>query len=161
MIRTAQISDAEQIAEIYNHYIEHTIVTFEEELIDGNEMKSRMEKVMEKYPWLVLEDMGEIQGYAYASTWKERKSYQFTVETTVYLSPNATQKGIGTQLYKALFEELKGGAYHVAIGGISLPNMGSVKLHENFGFEKVAHYNEVGKKFGKWIDVGFWQKSLD
>jgi len=160
MIRNANISDAAQIVEIYNYYIKDTIITFEEEVIDAFEMEQRMKIVLEKFPWLVLEENGEIIGFAYASTWKHRVSYRFTVETTVYLNPNVVQKGSGTKLYKALFEALKEYDFHMAIGVISLPNLGSVKLHENFGFEKVGHYSEVGKKFGKWIDVGFWQKKL-
>jgi len=99
-------------------------------------------------------------GYCYASKWKGRCAYRYSVESTVYLSPDATGKGIGSKLYGTLLAELRQRQFHTVIGGIALPNPASVALHEKLGFEKVAQFRQVGNKFGRWIDVGYWQLLL-
>ncbi len=160
-IRPATHLDADAIARIYNHYIAHTIVTFEEEIISADEMASRIREVASvDLPWLVAERRGEPAGYAYASRWKGRCAYRFSVETTVYLDPVWTGRGIGTSLYKGLLELLRNSSMHAAIGGIALPNPASVAMHEKLGFQKVAYFKEVGFKFNRWIDVGYWQLLL-
>jgi phosphinothricin acetyltransferase len=111
-------------------------------------------------PWVVAELNGRVVGYAYASQWKGRCAYRFSVESSVYVDAKHTGQGIGSELYDALLGRLRGGKTHVVIGGIALPNEGSVALHERFGFRKVAHFNEVGFKFERWIDVGYWQITL-
>ncbi|PKG80682.1 phosphinothricin acetyltransferase [Colwellia sp. 75C3] len=162
MIRTVQEKDAEAICDIYNHYITNTIITFEEQTITPVEMLSRITKVLNaELPWLVVEDdTGEVAGYAYATKWRERFSYRFSVEVTVYLSAEHGGKGLGSQLYQALFDKLKVLGIHSVIGGITLPNAASVALHEKFGMEKVAHFKEVGLKFDRWLDVGYWQATF-
>jgi L-amino acid N-acyltransferase YncA len=161
MIRAATASDADAIARIYNHYITNTIVTFEEDPISSADMASRLAEVTAaSLPWIVVEQDGEVFGYAYATKWKGRCAYRFSVESTIYLAPGATGKGFGTTLYERLVAILREGSTHVVIGGIALPNAASVALHERLGFEKVAHFREVGFKFEKWIDVGYWQRSL-
>lgn len=157
MIREVKSEDAEAIADIYNYYIDHTIVTFEETSIDAQEMRSRILSVSAKYPWIVYEADGEILGYAYASDWKSRCSYKHSVESTVYLKNGAGGKGFGSQLYAHLINQLKTTDIHAIIGGVSLPNPASAALHEKFGFEKIAQFKEVGYKFGEWIDVGYWE----
>lgn len=160
-IRIAAASDAERIAEIYNHYVANTVVTFEEEPIAGDEMRRRMDDVFaSSLPWLVAQSGGRIAGYAYATKWKARSAYRFSVETTVYLAAGLARKGLGSRLYEELFRLLKAKGIHAAIGGIALPNDGSVALHEKFGMRKVAHFEEVGFKFGKWVDVGYWERIL-
>lgn len=109
-------------------------------------------------PWLVADEDGEVKGYAYATQWKDRIGYRTSVETTVYLAKNATGRGLGTQLYEELFRLLEEKGLHSAIGGIALPNSGSVALHEKFGMKKVAEFEEVGTKFGGWVNVGYWQR---
>lgn len=163
MIRTAIPSDAELIAQIYNHYVVNTVVTFEEASVSVQTMSDRINETLdENLPWLVAEDTNnQLIGYAYASKWKGRCAYRYSVEVTVYLSPDVTAKGVGTKLYEALFKELKNRSYHVAMGGISLPNPASVGLHEKFGMQKVAHFKEVGFKFDQWVDVGYWQGMID
>ena len=162
MIRNAELDDAKFIAEIYNYYIQNTIVTFEEELVTASSVSERIGELKAlNLPWLVAEDKGEVVGYAYASKWGGRCAYRHSVEATVYLNHNLQSKGWGTKLYSALFETLKERSVHVVIGGISLPNDASVALHEKFGMEKVAHFKEVGFKFGEWVDVGYWQFMLD
>jgi phosphinothricin acetyltransferase len=159
MIRSATPADADAIAKIYNYYITDTIVTFEEEPLDGSEIARRIESVQRAgLPWLVSDEDGEINGYAYATQWKDRIGYRTSVETTVYLAKDSTGQGIGSQLYSELFRLLEHKGLHSAIGGIALPNPGSVALHEKFGMKKVAEFEEVGTKFGKWINVGYWQR---
>jgi len=157
MIRSVKLEDAEAITTIYNYYIKNTIATFEEVEIDVEEMKSRISKIICKYPFIVFEEDDQILGFAYSDVWKTRKAYKNTTETTVYLNPESVNKGIGTRLYNDLLNQLKVLNFHAVIGVISLPNEGSIVLHERFEFEKVAHFKEVGYKFNKWIDVGFWE----
>ena len=162
MIRQARESDSEVLAGIYNHYIANTVVTFEEEAVNAQEFASRLAETEDaELPWLVAEVGGEIAGYAYASKWKGRCAYRFSVEVTVYLSPDHTGCGLGSDLYTALFVALKEKSYHSVMGGIALPNPASVALHEKFGMEKAAHFEEVGFKFGRWVDVGYWQCKLN
>jgi phosphinothricin acetyltransferase len=161
MIRVVTVDDVAALAEIYNHYIENTVITFEEEPVDANDMARRIEKVQRGgHSWLVALENGSVIGYAYAAQWHERAAYRHTAEVTVYLAANAFARGWGTKLYEALFADLRRKSIHVAIGGIALPNPASIALHEKFGMEKVAHFREVGFKFGAWIDVGYWRIQL-
>ncbi|HEQ72392.1 MAG TPA: N-acetyltransferase family protein [Spirochaetia bacterium] len=161
MIRHADTHDADAIRAIYNYYVTDTVVTFEEEPVSRGEMASRIEKVTERFPWLVYEEAGRILGYAYAKRWLTRASYRHTAESTVYLAPDATGKGIGSALYTELFAVLCGaGELHAVIAGIALPNPASVALHEKFGFRRAGLFREVGYKFNTWIDVGFWQRAV-
>ena len=159
-IRPCINSDVSAICTIYNHYIEHTVITFEEIPLTVAQMQERVKAYSQLYPWLVCEDAGEVVGYAYASKWKERTAYKHTAEVTVYLKHNATQKGYGSALYTELIEQLKAKGCHVLLGCLAIPNEPSAKLHERFGFKHIAHFNEVGRKFNRWIDVGYWQKVL-
>jgi L-amino acid N-acyltransferase YncA len=160
LIRTATEADAEAICDIYNYYVTNTIITFEEEAVSIEEMNQRICETLEILPWIVLEEDGEVAGYAYASRWKSRCAYRYSVETTVYLSNKLTGKGFGSMLYENLIAELRKSSIHSLIGGIALPNGASVALHEKFGFEKVAQFKEVGWKFNQWIDVGYWELVL-
>jgi phosphinothricin acetyltransferase len=160
-IRTATADDADRIADIYNHYVRHTVVTFEEEPVSGEQMRQRMDDVFaSSLPWLVGEIDGRVVGYAYATKWKARSAYRFSAETTVYLEDGLSKQGLGSRLYEELFRRLKGQGIHAAIGGIALPNFASVALHEKFGMRKVAHFEQVGFKFGKWVDVAYWERIL-
>lgn len=158
MVRNATLDDSAGIVEIYNYYIEHTYATFEEDPISAPVMKERIRMTLETYPYLVYEKEGMILGYAYGSTWKNRSAYLHTAESSIYLHPDHTKQGIGSELYSRLFRVLQARDIHTVIGGISLPNEASVALHEKFGFSKVAHFKKVGRKFDQWIDVGYWQK---
>ncbi len=161
MIRTARASDAKALSDIYNYYVLNTVVTFEEEPVEEADMAQRLSETLEaNLPWLVVEDNHEVVGFAYASKWKGRCAYRHSVEVTVYLSHLATAKGHGSMLYSQLFELLRNRSIHVVLGGISLPNEASIALHEKFGMSKVAHFEEVGHKFGNWVDVGYWQGKL-
>lgn len=161
VIRAATAVDAAALARIYNHYVAGTIVTFEEEAVPASEMAARIaESRTASLPWLVAERAGQVAGYAYASKWKGRCAYRFSVETTIYLDPRETARGLGSALYGQLLSDLEACGVHVVIGGIALPNEASVRLHERLGFRKVAHFEEVGFKFGRWIDVGYWQRTV-
>ncbi|KAJ3315322.1 hypothetical protein HDV04_003715 [Boothiomyces sp. JEL0838] len=160
MIRSARLEDAEQIVSIYNYYIKNTIITFEEELVKVEEMEDRISKIQSEFPWIVYEQDGKILGYAYASTFRTRYAYRFTVESTVYLDHTASGKGIGSILYTDLIEKVKDLGKKAVIGGVSLPNEKSVKLHEKCGFVYVGTFPKVGYKFEKWIDVAFYQLNL-
>ena len=160
MIRPASTADAAQIAAIYNHYIENTVITFEETPVDADEIAARMGDLSTGHPWFVDEIEGEVTGYAYAGEWSKRCAYRNSVETSIYLRHSATGRGTGTALYQHLLTELADRGIHTVVGGAALPNPASVALHEKLGFEKVAHFKEVGWKFGEWIDVGYWQKIL-
>ena len=111
-------------------------------------------------PWLVAEEQRQVAGYAYAAPWKTRSAYRFSVEITVYLAPANVGRGIGSLLYRHLFGTLQTLGVHAVIGGIALPNPASVALHEKFGLEKVAYFPQVGFKFNRWIDVGYWERIL-
>ena len=154
------MDDASAIAAIYNYYILHTVVTFEEVVISAEEMAERIRTVTARFPWLVLEEEGKIKGYAYAGEWKTRSAYKYTVESSVYLAAAEIGRGMGTALYEALFEKLQPLKIHAVIGGISLPNAASVALHEKMGFEKIGHFAAVGYKFDQWVDVGYWELLL-
>lgn len=160
MIRPAKLDDAVQICGIYNYYVKDTVITFETALVSETEMKQRILQVQKDYAWLVHESNGTVNGFAYASRWKDRCSYRYTVESTVYVTCGNQRKGIGRALYQELFARLNQRDIHAVVAGIAIPNSASQALHESLGFQKVAHFRQVGYKFGQWIDVGYWQKLL-
>jgi L-amino acid N-acyltransferase YncA len=159
-IRDVTTDDAAQICDIYNHYVRNTVITFEQQPISVPEMQERIASYASAYAWLVAERDGQLLGYAYATRWRTRAAYDHTVESTVYVADAARGSGVGRPLYMALLDALRKKLIHAVVGCIALPNPGSVALHEKCGFEKVAHFAQVGRKFDQWIDVGFWQVLL-
>lgn len=161
IVRDVASGDASAIATIYNYYIANTTVTFEEAEVSAQQFAARItEATALGMPYLVAEVNNAVVGFAYASKWKGRCAYRYSVEVTVYLAADRAGAGLGSLLYAALFEQLKALGYHTVIGGISLPNPASIALHEKFTMQKVAHFKEVGFKFGQWVDVGYWQGTL-
>jgi len=160
MIRHAKASDAEAICNIYNHYVENSIITFEETPITAVEMAVRIANLTQNFPFLVFIDNESIVGYTYAAKWKERSAYRYSVETGIYIDSQHVGLGIGSKLKATILEELKKKSIHSVLCGIALPNPASIALCEKFGFEKVAQLREVGYKFGQWIDVGYWELIL-
>jgi L-amino acid N-acyltransferase YncA len=160
MIRQVRISDADAICCIYNKYISETTITFEETPLQAEDMAKRIKDITQNYPWLVYEENGRVVGYTYASRWKERSAYRYAVETGIYIDSDYIGKGIGTILKGELLKLLKEKSIHSVICGIALPNPASIALNEKFGFKKVAHLEEVGFKFGKWVDVSYWELIL-
>ncbi|MES2071786.1 MAG: arsinothricin resistance N-acetyltransferase ArsN1 family B [Pseudomonadota bacterium] len=159
-LRTVRPSDAEEICRIYNYYVLNSSISFEEAEVAPLEMSRRIADVTQELPWLVLESEGAIVGYAYATKWRTRSAYRFSVETSVYLAQDARGRGFGVSLYEALLDELGKLGVHAVIGGIAQPNLASVGLHEKLGFHRVALFEQVGYKNGQWVDVGYWQKLL-
>jgi L-amino acid N-acyltransferase YncA len=161
VVRSAGEEDAAAIVAIYNFYIANTVVTFEEEAVSTEAMAVRIANNRGPgLPWLVAELDHAIVGYAYARPWKERSAYRYAVETTIYLKPGCEGRGIGKTLYSTLLPLLRAAGVHVVIGGVALPNAASIALHEKLGFEKVAHFREVGFKHDRWVDVAYWQITL-
>lgn len=159
-IRAAESADAAALCEIYNPHVTGTIVTFEERPVSVDEMAARIRETTERWPWLVIEREGEVAAYAYATAWRPRSAYRFSVETTIYVGERHQRRGVGAAVYRELLARLQGMKLHSAVGTIALPNDGSVALHERLGFEKAGELKEIGFKLGRWIDVGYWQRRL-
>ena len=157
MIRLANPNDAQGILDIYAPYITNTSYTFESDVPTQKEFADRISNYLEYWPWLVCDIDGIIAGYAYGAKYRERSGYQWCVESSIYLHDNFMQKGIGSDLYEALFELLKKQGYRNVYAVINLPNDRSVRFHEHCGFKWFANYENVGYKLGKWKTVGWWQ----
>ena len=159
-IRLAIEDDAAAIREIYAPHCEKTIVSFEEVAPSPGEMASRVRRISERFPWLVLDEDDVVAGYAYASPHHERAAYRWSVDAAVYVNPAFHRRGVGRALYTTLFELLRQQGYFKIYAGISLPNAASTGLHEALGFQLVGIYKGVGYKFGAWHDVAHYQMPL-
>lgn len=160
-IRPAVETDAEQLSALYNHYVLNSTITFEEQPVPPAEMASRIRNIQSAaLPWFVCLADDEVLGYAYAHKWRERAAYRHSTEITIYVHDGLNRGGIGTRLYEQLLPAVKACGVHAVIGGVALPNEASIRLHQKFGFEQVAHFKEVGFKFNRWIDVTYWQVIL-
>ena len=160
-IRNVRKEDAKAMCEIYNYYVVHTNISFEEHPVSADEMEKRIDEKIHKYPWLVYEENGKVLGYAYAGKWRDRSAYRYTVEDTIYVKNGEFGKGIGSILFEALIGKIRESKeVHTVLGVIALPNDNSIRLHVRYGFEKVAYFKDVGYKAGHWIDVGTWELLL-
>ena len=160
-IRMVRASDADEIAAIYRPSVIDAVTSFEIDAPDGDEMGRRIEAVLVVAPWLVcVGSAGDVVGYAYAARHRERPAYQWSVDATVYIRADHHRRGVGRALYGVLFDLLRLQGFCVAHAGITLPNAGSVGLHEALGFRPVGVYPAVGWKLGAWRDVGWWQLPL-
>lgn len=157
MIRKFEIKDIESILEIYGYYCLNSIFTFDIQIPEKGTFKKQLLEIQSNYPFYVYEKEGTVVAYAYASKWKNKDAYNKTAEITIYVKDGEHRGGIGYRLYGELLSTMKTNDFHAAIACITLPNHPSVVFHERFGFQKVGHFKEVGFKFYKWIDVGFWQ----
>lgn len=153
MIRPVQLNDANAISAIYNYYITRTTITFETTPVTVSEMKRRILSISREYPYFVIEEEGEIKGYCYAHRWKEKEAYQCTAETTVYVNPKRLREGNGERLMNHLIEACRTQGIHTLIACITYPNIPSIQLHTKLGFKQASHFHEVGRKFGKLLDV--------
>ena len=160
-IRLAKPSDARSLLDIYAPYVENTAITFEYEVPTIEDFANRIDKTLEKYPYLVAEEDGVVLGYAYASTYYARAAYDQAVELSVYVSQDARGKGVGSKLYDALEDLLDQMGYVHFLACISLPNEASLALHRKRGYQQVAHFPKIGYKFNRWYDIVWLQKSLD
>ena len=161
MIRNVTPADAPQLLDIYGYYILNTTFTTEEKLPTVEEMAKRVERITQHFPWIGLEHDGVLLGYCYADTFRTRTAWHRTAEVSVYVHPEHNGEGIASQLYPLLFRRLRETTdIHSLVACITLPNENSARLHESFGFIKKANLNEVGYKFGNWMDVGIWHRIL-
>jgi phosphinothricin acetyltransferase len=151
--------DSAACAAIYAPYVTETAITFELDAPDATELARRIATFSATHAWLVAEQDGAVAGYAYASPHRDRAAYASSCDVAVYCAMDRRGRGLGRALYSALLPQLAG-RYHAAFAGITLPNPASVALHEHFGFTALGTYREVGRKFGRWLDVGWWQKLL-
>lgn len=163
-VRPGVEGDLEALTSIYNHYVRETPITFDTEVFTPEERRPWLLSHPEDGPYrlmvAVATESQEILGYATSSPYRVKPAYGTSVETTVYVAPHAGRRGIGTLLYKALFEALSGEDLHRAYAGIAQPNEASAALHERFGFRYVGTYREVGRKFGRYWDVAWFEKEL-
>ncbi len=160
-IRLATPSDAAGILAIYAPYIENTSITFETDVPSVDAFAERIETYLQNWPWLVCEADGKIIGYAYASRYRERVAYQWSVECSVYVQEESVRAGVARALYESLFEILKTQGFRNVYAVINLPNDRSVAFHEKCGFRYFATYEQVGYKLGKWKNVGWWRFILN
>jgi phosphinothricin acetyltransferase len=160
MIRPVNAGDARDICGIYNHFVENTAVSFEEEALSVSEMENRIREIGAAYPWFVHEEEGAVLGYAYANRFRDRAAYRYSAELSIYVKSGHEGKGIGGGLFARLLEAMKKSSAHVLVSAITVPNERSVGLHEKFGFVKAALFNEIGYKLGEWRDVGYWELVL-
>ena len=160
MIRMATLSDAQRFADIYNPYIETTTVTFEEEPLSREQFEKRMEGIMTRYPWIVYEEEGRVLGYAYLSAFNPRSAYDWTADLAIYVDMQEKGKGIGSKLMRTIIDLAKKDGYLRLVSIVTQGNENSDAIHEKFGFEKKATFEDFGYKMGKWTGVDYYVKKL-
>ncbi len=155
-IRSARETDLEEILDIYNHVILNTTAVYAYEPHTLDMRKAWYEgKVRDGYPIFVAEDDGRVVGLSTYGPFRTWPAYKYTVENSVYVAADQRGKGIARMLMQALIDSVRGRAYHAIIAGVDSTNEASLRLHRSFGFEEVAHFREVGYKFGRWLDLKF------
>lgn len=161
-IRAAKPADANQIAAIYAPYVAASAVSFETDPPSAQVMRGRMAKAGDRHPWLVAttEDSDVVLGYAYATSFRDRPAYHWTVETSIYVAGDMQRQGVGRLLYSALIATLRAQDFVQAIAALAMPNDQTIALHESLGFRRAGMFREVGYKHGQWRDIGFWQLEL-
>ena len=159
-IRQATEADAPALVAVYAPYVESTPVSFETVVPSVDEFAARIARSLSKWQHLVAECAGQIAGYAYGSAHRERAAYRFAVEVSAYVDPRFHRQGIGSALYRRLFEDLTAKGYCTAFAGITVPNDASVGMHRNVGFEMIGVFRNIGWKFDRWHDVAWMQRTL-
>jgi L-amino acid N-acyltransferase YncA len=159
-IRLATPDDAAEVCEIYAPFVRETPVSFETEPPSAEEMCQRIVRTLKSLPWLVCEADGQVVGYAYASPHRERAAYRWSVDVSAYVKEGCRRTGVGRALYTSLLAILRLQGFYNAVAGITLPNPGSVGLHQAMGFEPIGTYRGIGFKCGEWHDVAWCQLSL-
>jgi phosphinothricin acetyltransferase len=161
-IRRVDARDLPALLDIYNHYVIHTPVNFDIEPRTLEQRRAWLAQFSDngKYQCFVADEGGVVVGYACSTQFKEKAAYGTTVETSIYCAPERGGQGVGRKLYTVLFDAIAGEDIHRAYAGITLPNAGSVAIHEAFGFRHIGTQGEVGRKFGKYWDVGLWFKEM-
>ncbi|MHC5737000.1 arsinothricin resistance N-acetyltransferase ArsN1 family B [Nostoc sp.] len=159
-IRLANESDALEMLAIYAPVVRETSISFEIDPPSKMEFEGRINNYQQQMPWLVCEINGELLGYAYATPYRTRAAYQWSVESSVYVDVESRRKGVAKALYTSLFGLLQLQGFYNVFAVIALPNPASVAMHEAVGFSPVGVFYRVGYKFNEWHDVGWWQLSL-
>ena len=166
-IRNAKLEDAPRILEIYTYYVENTVITFEYEVPSLEEFENRMRNTMKKYPYLVIERNGKIEGYSYAGPFVGRAAYDWACELTIYLDHNAKKCGLGRKLYEALADRLKTMGILNLYACIGYPtvedeylNKNSAQFHEHLGFHLCGTFENCGYKFNRWYDMIWMEKII-
>lgn len=159
-IRPASETDAPALLAIYAPLVETTAISFETIVPSLEAFAGRIGEALARWQWLVAERSGRCLGYAYGSAHRARAAYRWSVEVSAYVHPDFQCQGIGRALYQALFSDLADKGYCNAFAGVTLPNESSVALHRSTGFEEIGVFRKVGYKFGKWHDVGWFQRRL-
>jgi phosphinothricin acetyltransferase len=162
LVRQARRSDVPALLDIYNHYVLHTHVTFD---VDPRSLAQRLTwfggfTANGRHQCFIAERSGTVIGWASSGPFKDRAAYDCSVETSVYLTPDSIGRGIGRWLYEALLEALSDADVHRAYGGIAQPNEASVRLHESLGYTRIGTYREVGRKFGRFWDVAWYERAV-
>ena len=162
-VRQATAGDLDAINEIYNHYVVETHFTFDDEPMTAEARREWFSHygTEGRHRVFVATDGDGVIGYASSSRFRPKSGYLTSVETSIYLAPDAVGIGAGSRLYSALLKSLEREDLHRAYAGIALPNPPSVALHEKFGFKRVAHYSEQGRKFGRYWDVDWFERPLE
>lgn len=160
LLRPVTVEDADRIAAIYAPVVRDSAASFEIDPPDAVEMARRIGRVTAGHPWLVAEDEGTILGYSYASAYRERPAYRWSVETTVYVAASHRGRGLGRSVYSALIDEATRWGFATAFAGIAIPNPASESLHRAVGFEPIGVFVRAGFKAGEWRDVSWWQRPL-
>jgi phosphinothricin acetyltransferase len=163
LVRPAVADDLPALTAIYNHYIVNTTITFDTRPFEPGERRAWFDDhaASGRHRLLVAAGAdGAVLGYTTTSRWRPKAAYDTTVESSVYCHPDAVGRGIGTQLYAALFEAIGAEDVHQVVAGIGQPNAASVALHERFGFRPVGVFSQVGRKFGQYWDVAWYQRRM-
>jgi phosphinothricin acetyltransferase len=163
MLRIAEARDAARIAEIYRPYVERTAISFEEEAPGAEEIAAKIARVGAAFPFIVYEEAGgpgKVLGYAYATRYRERAAYRWSLEDSVYVSEEARGRGIGRILLAALLELLRELRYMKVYAVITPPNPASVALHEAFGFKPLCRFEDTAFKLGSWQSIDWMDLAL-
>jgi L-amino acid N-acyltransferase YncA len=152
--------DAAACAAIYAPSVTAGVASLEVRAPEPHHMADRIRIISKDFPWLVAEIGHEVAGYAYASRHRDRASYRWSADVTVYVDAAHHRRGVGHALYRPLLELITRQGFYEACAGITLPNDASVGLHESLGFVPVGVYRDIGYKLGRWRSVGWWQLTL-
>lgn len=159
-VRPARPDDAPAMRAIYAPIVDHTVISFELVAPTVSEFAERIRVITRELPWLAAVDGDQVVGYAYAGRHAERAAYRWAVDVSLYVADGWRGRGVGSTLYRVLFDQLRDLGYVSAYAGVTLPNDASVAVHEKLGFVPIARFPNAGFKFGSWHDVGWWYLGL-
>jgi L-amino acid N-acyltransferase YncA len=159
-IRVARAEDRAAIDAIYAHYVRTSTCTYAEQPDSDDERRAWFESHGPSHPVTVIEERGVVLGWASLSPGKTRSGYRHSVELSVYLRPESCGQGLGRELLADLVARAEALGHHAILGGVSADQAASLRLHESMGFTRVAHFRETGFKFGRWLDVVYFERLL-